>query len=215
MQKINKFFEHGQKKPKYLVVLLHGYGSNGEDLISLGPDLEKILPESYFIAPNAPLILPHPFFPAFQWFELYSREPAIIYPQIIAANNILDEFIQSQLQRFDLTYNNLILVGFSQGAMMALYNSLRAKEEVAGVLSLSGRLILPTELQEQINSKPKICLIHGNEDLIVPFEFFLEAKEKLSKLDFDFEAHAISHLGHSINIEVLRKSQEFFKKISS
>lgn len=215
MQKINKFFEFGVENPQYLVVFLHGYGSNGEDLISLAHDFQSAIPNAHFISPNAPLDLPHPFFEAYQWFELYSMEPQIIFPQIIAANNVLDEFIFEQLKRFNLSYKNLILLGFSQGAMMSLYNSIRRKEEIAGVLALSGRLILPSHVGQNDYSKPNICLIHGNQDPVVPFSSFTEAKNNLTNMNFNFEAHEIDHLGHSINIEVVRKCRDFLQKISS
>jgi phospholipase/carboxylesterase len=215
MQKINKFFEYGDKNPEYLVVFLHGYGSSGNDLISLAPDLSSSLKKkAYFISPNAPMDLPIPFGPAYQWFELGSGNPKIMYPQIIQSNNILDEFIAQQLKRFNLKYENLILAGFSQGAMMAMYNSTRATNKIKGVIAFSGRFISPEDLGEKINSRPEICLIHGHEDEIVPFEHFVDAREIFTEMDFKFEAHDIKNMGHAINFAALKKAKEFLLKIS-
>ncbi len=214
MKKINKFFEHGDKNPEYLVILLHGYGSNGEDLIALAPELSETINKPYFISPNAPMeLLPH--LPAYQWFELENRDPQIMYPQIIQANNLLDEFIANQLKRFNLTHDKLIIIGFSQGAMMSLYNSTRSKKKAAGVVALSGRFISPEDLGEKVNSKPQTCLIHGQDDEVVPIENFFKATQDLGNLGFNFEFHEIEDLGHSINISVLKKIKEFLKKITS
>lgn len=217
MNKIEKFYEYGDaKNPQYLVVFLHGYGSNGDDLIALAPDFDKITnSNAHFVSPNAPMTLPIPFMPAYQWFELENRDPQIMYPQIIEANNILDEFIDQQLKRFNLKPENLILVGFSQGAMMALYNSSRFEEKIKGVVAFSGRFISPSDLGEDINSKPETCLIHGDLDEVVPIEHFFTAKEHLTELDFDFEAHEIEQMGHSINLSALKHAKNFLKKICS
>jgi phospholipase/carboxylesterase len=214
MPKIEKFFEYGQKNPKYLTILLHGYGSKGEHLIDIAPELEKYSKNTYFIAPNAPLIL-SAFPPAYQWFELGHSNYEILNKQIIEANNILDDFINKQLERFNLDHSKLIISGFSQGAMMSLYHSSRLKNKVAGVIAFSGRFINPLDLGEKINSKPEICLIHGNKDDVVPFSHFIKAKEDLRNLDFKLEAHEIDNLGHSIDYLSLEKAQKFLRRITS
>jgi len=214
MKKINKFFEHGNKNPKHLVIFLHGYGSNGEDLIALAPEFQSAVKDAYFISPNAPMELPIHFFAGYQWFELENRDPKIMYPQIIQANNFLDDFIKEQLERFKLTYKDLIFIGFSQGGMMALYNSLRAKQQAKATICLSGRFISPKDLGEKINSKPEICLIHGKDDEVVHFEHFLQSKTDLTKVGVDFEAHEIDNLGHSINFAVVKRVREFLTKIT-
>src|SRR5690606_10003913 len=192
MSKSLQFFEAkpiSAQDPKNLVIFLHGYGSNGKDLISLSSEFSKILPDAQFISPNAPFDFESPFVSyGYQWFSMVNADPNILYPKIIEANNILEQFIKSQLERFSLKYQNLILIGFSQGAMMAMYNALRAKEIMAGVIAYSGKLILPTELSEEINSKPRICLIHGKADNVVPFKNMIEAESILKKLEIPYEA---------------------------
>jgi phospholipase/carboxylesterase len=212
-----QFFEKpplSAKKPKKLIVFLHGYGSSGEDLIALARDFAHDVPDAHFVSPNAPFDLEGgSFFGGYQWFSLTDRDPKIIYPQILAANRILDVFLDSQLKRFNLTYSDLILVGFSQGAMMANYSALRNSTKISGVISYSGRLILPKWLGEEMTSKPKICLIHGKEDDVVPFDCFLEAKEILEKEQISFEHHALDGLGHGIDHHGLRIGKQFLSQL--
>jgi phospholipase/carboxylesterase len=216
MTKELEFFELytlSKEKPKKLMVFLHGYGASGEDLIDLAKEFKHILPDAHFVSPNAPFNLEHPFSCGFQWFSLGSYEPHIIYPQILEANRILDIFITEQLKRFNLSYQDLILVGFSQGAMMAMYNSLRNKNQNAGIIAYSGKLILPTMLGEPIGSKPKICLIHGREDDVLPFGNFLEAQKLLQEIQIPLESHALEGLGHGIDHHGIRIGKEFLKGV--
>jgi phospholipase/carboxylesterase len=211
-----QFFEKpplSAKKPKKLIVFLHGYGSSGEDLIALARDFGHDVPDAHFVSPNAPFALEGSFFGGYQWFSLINRDPKIIYPQILEANYILDAFLDSQLKRFNLIYSDLILVGFSQGAMMANYSALRNPVKNYGVISYSGRLILPTWLGENVASKPKICLIHGKDDDVVPFDCFLEAEKILKKEQIPFESHALEGLGHGIDHHGLRIGKQFLSKL--
>ncbi len=215
MQKIDKYYEYGDdKNPQYLVVFLHGYGSNGDNLIALAHDFSGSIKKAHFVSPNAPMTLSTPFIPSYQWFELTTRDPKVMYPQIIAANNILDEFIESQLKRFNLKHENLILIGFSQGAMMSLYNATRSKHKIAGVVAFSGRFICPSDLGEKVNSKPEICLIHGDADEVVHIENFFQSQAHLKELGFNFEAHEIKRMGHSINLSALKNAKAFLQKIT-
>ncbi len=216
MTKELEFFElHtlSKEKPKKLMVFLHGYGASGKDLIDLAREFKHILPEAHFVSPNAPFDLEHPFAEGYQWFSLSNYDPKILYPQILEANRILDIFIDSQLQRFGLSHQDLILVGFSQGAMMAMYNSLRNQNQNAGIIAYSGRLILPTMLGEDIKSKPKICLIHGKNDDVLPFDHFLEAKQLLQEIKIPFESHALDGLGHGIDHHGIRIGKQFLQEL--
>lgn len=211
-----EFFEMSPlslEKPKKLMVFLHGYGASGEDLIDLAREFKHSVPDAHFVSPNAPFSLNHPFMSGYQWFSLDNHDPKIIYPQILEANRILDIFINSQLERFGLGYEDLIIVGFSQGAMMAMYNSLRRKEPNAGIIAYSGKLILPSWLGESVNSKPKICLIHGKNDEVLPFENFLEAKKLLEQEQIPFEHHALEGLGHGIDHHGIRIGRDFLLNI--
>lgn len=211
-----QFFEElpiSGSKANQLVLLLHGYGSNGQNLITLAHEFARVLPDAHFISPNAPFKLDNNLYEGYQWFSLSNYDPQIIFPQIIKANDIIDQFIKQQLERLSLQYNNLIVIGFSQGSMMAMYNSLRAKEKVAGIVSYSGRLILPTTLNDKINSKPPICLIHGTKDIVVPFDNMTFAVKILEELQIPFEAYAIEGLEHQIDSKGIRLAKKFLEKI--
>ncbi|MDA0902377.1 MAG: dienelactone hydrolase family protein [Proteobacteria bacterium] len=211
-----QFFEAGPsfgKAPQQLVIFLHGYGSNGRDLLSLTNEFCEVLPNAHFISPNAPFDFEAPIDYGFQWFSLLSSDPKAIFPQIIQANDILDEFIKSQLKRFSLQYKDLILVGFSQGSMMAMYNSLRSKEEIGGLVAYSGKLILPSDLSEEVNSKPKMCLIHGTDDQVVPFEHLQRAGSLLKDLKVKHETHSIKGLGHTIDMKGIDIAKKFLSKL--
>ncbi len=216
MSKELEFFElHtlSKEKPKKLMVFLHGYGASGEDLIDLAKEFKHILPDAHFVSPNAPFDLEHPFAQGYQWFSLSNYDPQFLYPQILEANRILDDFINLQLERFNLTHQDLILVGFSQGAMMAMYNSLRNHNQSAGIIAFSGKLILPTMLGEAVKSKPKICLIHGKNDEVLPFYNFLEAKDLLESIEIPVESHALEGLGHGIDHHGIRIGKQFLQNL--
>ena len=214
-----KFFEHSlTQTPKYLVVFLHGYGSNGDNLIKLSHELDHALPEAHFISPNAIEPWEGGFPDAYQWFSLSQgferKSMAVMAADIIKANAILEKFINSQLARFNLTPRNLFVVGFSQGAMMSMYQGFISKEKPAGIIAFSGKLVLPEMLGAKTIHKPEICLIHGESDSVVPFENFLEAKNLLKQQEIPFESHAVPNLDHSIDIHGIRTAQAFIKKIT-
>ena len=205
------------KSPKFLVILLHGYGANGENLIELANEFQPIIPDAYFIAPNAIEPWEGGFPNSYQWFSLYagSQRSAIdsLAPKIKNANQILLKFIEKQLQRFDLSYENLILIGFSQGSMMSIYQGLIMPKKIAGIISFSGKVVEPTSVGDKIISKPNICLIHGTNDSVLPFSNFQEAQIILNQHGVPFEPHAIEHLDHTIDIRAIRIAQNFIKKL--
>jgi len=212
-----KFYEYSDAKdPKYLVVFLHGYGANGENLIDLSYEFKKILPDAHFISPNAIEPWEGGFPNAYQWFSLSAgmerRSLDVMAESVKNANKTLQHFINSQLERFKLSAENLFLVGFSQGAMMALYQGFIQNKKPAGVISFSGKLILPEMVNEKTLSKPEICLIHGESDSVVPFSSLAEAEVALKENKVSFEAHPIPNLDHSIDIHAIRLAQNFIKK---
>ncbi len=211
------FFEYSKtEKPKYLVFFLHGYGSNGENLISLAREFEHVLPDAHYISPNAIQEWEGGFPDAYQWFSLYSGVDRKALPdiahQIRDANKILTNFIDFQLARFNLTPDKLFIAGFSQGGMMAMYQGLTLPQKPAGIISFSGRLVLPELVGETSKSKPEICLIHGEQDSVLPFECFVEAKKILEQKDITHESHAFPNLDHTIDIHGIRAALNFVKK---
>lgn len=213
-----KFYEYSDvKNPKHLVIFLHGYGANGKNLLDLAHEFKRVLPEAHFISPDAIDPWEGGFPDAFQWFSLYGgaerKSLTDIANNIKSANKTLQNFIEVQLARFKLKPENLFLVGFSQGAMMALYQGFIAPQKFAGVISFSGRLIMPESIGDKTFSIPEICLIHGKLDSVLPFENFLEAKKILEEEKISFIAEAIPELDHTIDIHGIRTAQSFIKKI--
>lgn len=213
----SKFYEYSNtQNPKYLVIFLHGYGSNGENLISLAREFEYVLPDAHYISPNAIEPWEGGFPDSYQWFSLYrgiDRKALIeIAHNIKDANKILNDFINAQLQRFNLKAKNLFIAGFSQGGMMAIYQGLAMKEKLAGIISFSGRIVLPEMVGDVSNSKPEICLIHGEKDSVLPFECFIEAKNILTEQEVVHESHSFANLDHTIDIHGIGVAQAFIKK---
>jgi phospholipase/carboxylesterase len=200
----------GLKKPSRLVIMLHGYGSNCDDLISIAPELANELPDTYFISPNAP-------FPfegggrAFQWFSLISREEPFMLEGARQAQSILNKFIDDQMLRFELSADQVALLGFSQGTMMSLHNSLRRSKPLAGILGYSGMLLADEHIAKEVQSKPKITLIHGKEDLVLPPFVMDRSKHILNTLGVDCEAFLINKLGHGIDEEGIKIGKAFLK----
>ena len=205
------------KTPKFLVILLHGYGANGENLIELANEFQPIIQDAYFIAPNAIEPWEGGFPNSYQWFSLYAGVERnaldILAPKIKNANQILLKFIEDQLARFNLSFENLILIGFSQGSMMSIYQGLIMPKKIAGIISFSGKVVEPLSVGDEIISKPDICLIHGTHDSVLPFANFHEAQKILNQYQIPFEAHAIENLDHTIDIRAVRIAQNFIKKI--
>lgn len=210
--------ECGNKNnPKNLIILLHGYGANADNLINLAFEFQPLIPDSYFIAPNAIEPWEGGFPNAYQWFSLYSGSERKTINDLASniknSNQILQNFISQQLSRFNIDYKNLILMGFSQGGMMAMYQGLIMPKPIAGVVSFSGRVIDPNQTGDKINSKPPICLIHGTNDSVVDFENFLQAQNYFAHHQINFDANAIKDLDHSIDLNAIKSAQNFIKKI--
>lgn len=189
--------------PKQLVVFLHGYGADGRDLIDIGKQWQRILPEAAFVSPNAPE--PCGMAPmGRQWFPLTMRDPAERWRGVNSAQPSLDAFLDAELAAAGLDDSKLALVGFSQGTMMALHAGLRRKRAPAAILGFSGVLVGPDHLSEATarNAKgepPPVLLIHGTADEVIPFEALFESSEQLAKADIPAQWHMSAGLGHGID----------------
>jgi phospholipase/carboxylesterase len=213
-----KFYEYSiTKNPKYLVVFLHGYGANGQNLISLAEEFSSILPQALYLSPNAVEPWEGGFPNAYQWFSLYDnmerKNLLQLSFEIKNANKILQEFFDLQLKRLNLDLSKLILIGFSQGSMMANYQAMISKQPLAGVISYSGKIIEPTSIGEKILSKTKTCLIHGKQDSVLDFGNFLDAKNILTNLQIPFIAHELDDLDHAIDHRGITFAKQFIKSI--
>jgi len=182
-----------------LVVLLHGYGANGEDLIALGDAWRGVLPNAAFVAPNAPQTIPGTY-GGRQWFDLTLRDPSEYWRGVTAARPVLDRFLDAELTRYRLTAARLVLVGFSQGSMMALHVGLRRNAAAAAIVAYSGRLAGPEHLAEA-SVRPPLLLIHGESDDLIPVAALHMAREALADAGMLVEWHVRPGLGHGIDPE--------------
>ncbi len=180
-----------------LVVLLHGYGANGDDLIALGDGWRRSLPDAAFVAPNAPQSIPG-MNGGLQWFALTLRDPSEYWRGVAAAQPALDRFLDAELARYRLTADRLVLVGFSQGTMMALHVGLRRAAAPAGIVAYSGLLAGPDHLAET-KARPPVLLVHGEADDMIPVEALHMAREALAGAGTPVEWHVRPGLGHGID----------------
>jgi phospholipase/carboxylesterase len=189
------------------VLLLHGYGSNGADLISLAPHFQQALPDALFLAPNAPQS--YGYMGGYQWWSLSSFTPQAMAAGAAGAAPAIDAFIDAKLSQYGLTEADLALVGFSQGTMMALHVGLRRPRQVAAILGYSGALTGAASLAQEAVTKPPVMLIHGSADGIVPVSALHQAKRELERLGIDVRTHISQGLGHSVDPDGLRLGGEF------
>lgn len=198
--------------PKQLVVLLHGWGADGANLIDLADMFVSALPDAYFVAPNAPFQCEaNPF--GYQWFSLQDRHPQHMLDGVRNAGDVVSHFIDHKLEELSLGADKVILVGFSQGTMTALQVALHRKPQIAAVVGFSGALIGAETLEGSIASKPPICLIHGESDEVVPFAALKHATDSLKGCGVAIESHSRPFLGHSIDMEGIRLASEFLRKV--
>jgi len=194
--------------PRQVVVLLHGLGADGNDLIGLGSTLAPLLPGAAFVAPNAPErcdMAPS----GYQWFSLSAQNEASRAAGVRRAAPALDRFIDDELARTGLDDSRLALVGFSQGTMMALHVGLRRARPCAGIVGYSGMLVAPESLESELLAKPPILLVHGGADDLISAEAMFAAVGALGALALPVQWHVSVAAGHAIDEAGLRLGAEF------
>lgn len=198
--------------PKQLIILLHGYGSNGSDLIALAPYWHQAIPDALFLAPNAPERVPG-MWGAHQWWDLSTRDRASRGAGAAAAAPVLDAYIDAQLEKYGLTEAETVLVGFSQGTMMALQAGPRREKQLAGIVGFSGMMADTTSLAGDPHNKPPVLLIHGSADEMISLGAYHETKNELERLGFDVSGHVSQGLGHSVDAAGLELGKQFVRRV--
>ena len=202
-------------RPRELVILLHGLGADGNDLISLAPLFAQALPEAAFVSPNAPFpcdMAPPGASMGRQWFSFHDRDPAAVLAGVRAAAAHLDAFIDAELERAGLPDARLVLLGFSQGTMMALHTAIRRARPCAAVIGYSGALVAAELLAEEVRSRPPMLLVHGDADEVVPFPSMAAAEQALRDAGFLVHGEARPGLGHGIDEAGLRLGATMLKQ---
>ena len=200
---------------KSLVILLHGYGADGNDLIGLAQPLAGVLPDTAFVSPNAP----EPCAAApmgRQWFPIPyidGSSEAAMMEGLGRAKAALNDFIDAQMAETGLSADRVALVGFSQGTMMSLEVGLRREAQLAGIVGFSGRLLRAESLGDEIKSKPPVLLVHGDADQVVPPQSLPDAKLGLEGAGVAVETLLRPGLGHGIDPQGLGAAAEFLKRV--
>ncbi len=204
---------------RQLVVFLHGYGADGNDLIEIGRVWQQILPQAAFVSPHAP----EPCGQApvgRQWFALTFRDPNERWVGANKAAPALERFLDAELARHQLPPSALALVGFSQGTMMALHVGLRRAVSPAAIVGYSGLLVLPPDgnpetLAAEIKSRPPVLLVHGDQDELIPVQALFQGTQALAAMGVPVEWHVSAGVGHGIDQEGLRHGGEFLARAFS
>ena len=200
-----------KNKPRQGIILCHGYGGDGKDISSLAINWRRFLPDAIFLCPNAPEICTvNP--QGYQWFDLTSEEEEVILEKSLMAEEKLNTFLDQVFDNFQLEPTNLALVGFSQGCMMSIQVGLKKKEQINCIIGYSGKVINQKHLSNNINSKPKIFLMHGANDTIVPPTHLLEAKEYLNKCGLKIKTKLFKNCDHRIPVEGSSLGLGFLRK---
>jgi phospholipase/carboxylesterase len=201
---------------RQLVVFLHGYGADGNDLIDIGRAWQGLLPQAAFVSPHAP----EPCGQApvgRQWFALTFRDPNERWVGANKAAPVLEHFLDAELKRCNLPPSALALVGFSQGTMMALHVGLRRAVAPLAIVGYSGLLVLspdgdPQKFAAEIKSRPPVLLVHGDRDELIPAQALFQATSGLAALEVPVEWHLSKGVGHGIDQEGLRHGGEFLAR---
>ena len=200
-----------KNKPKQAIVLCHGYGGDGKDISALAINWQRFLPDAIFLCPNAPEICAiNP--QGYQWFDSVTEKEDIIFEKSLLAEEKLSRFLDQVFDNFQLEPTNLALVGFSQGCMISIQVGLKKKEQINCLIGYSGKIINKKHLSDNINSRPKIFLMHGANDTIVPPTHLLEAKEYLKNNGLKIKTKLFNNCEHRIPVEGSSLGLGFLKK---
>ena len=181
----------------HLVVLCHGYGADGNDLIGLAPFWQRLLPTAAFVAPNAPERCAGS--PGFQWFPITRLDPSEMQRGVTRAGGLLDAFLDAELARHRLSADRLALVGFSQGTMMSLHVGLGRASKPAAIVGFSGMFAAAENPPVFGADIPPVLLVHGDADPMIPIEALFVSASALGRAGAAVQWHISPGIGHSID----------------
>ena len=197
--------------PKNAVILCHGYGGDGNDISILANYWKNFLPDTLFLCPDAPeLCKVNP--SGFQWFDLMGQSEDEVLSKSLIAENKLNNFIDEVIDKNKISSKDIALVGFSQGCMISLQTALKKKERINCLIGYSGKIINLNHLAKNINSRPEIYLMHGENDSVVPLNSLLEAKDFFNKNNYKISTKVFNNCEHRIPTEGSSLGLEFLKK---
>ena len=193
------------------VILLHGYGGNGEDISMLSYNWKRHMPNTVFISPNGHeqcSINPS----GYQWFDLTNDNPEYVLEQSFKAEKKIHQFLKEVKEEFNFDNDKICLSGFSQGCMMAINVGLTLEKNFNCIVGFSGKIINPDDLKIRKRNSTNILLIHGDKDDIVSPTHLLEAKDFLLRERVSVESHLIKNCGHNIPIQASSIALEYILK---
>ena len=196
---------------KNAVILLHGYGGDGKDISVLTLNWKRFLKNTVFLCPNGHEICDiNP--QGYQWFDLSSNNEEYILKKSLNAEIIINKFIEEVKIKYNLSNNNVVLGGFSQGCMLSINVGVTSQDEFNCIVGFSGKIINKENLQSRIKNKSKILLIHGDQDEIVSSSFLLESKDFFERNKFEIKTKIFKNCGHHIPIDASSMALNFIKK---
>lgn len=207
---LNTYFYKKVSKPKQAVLFLHGYGANGHDLLLLAPELEEALPHTIFISADAPFKFEGGILGGYQWYSLLDRSESAMLKGANEARRILKEYFYELAESIGVAPKDFMIIGFSQGSMLAMHTFYHIKDTIKGIVAFSGFLIKP---ETKISVKPPILLTHGTEDVVVPHRATENAVEFLAEHGVKAEYQLIPRLGHGIDYTCISHARDWLSNL--
>ena len=208
---VTSFSPLSKNEPKQMIILCHGYGGDGQDISVLANRWRRFLPDAVFLCPNAPEVCTvNPL--GYQWFDMNTENEETILEKSLVVEKKLNTFLDQVLDNFQLDIKNLALVGFSQGCMMIIQTALKKKEQINCLVGYSGKIINKQHLSDNIVSRPRIFLMHGDRDTIVSPSYLLESKDFLAQQNLKIRTKLFKNCEHKISVKASSLGLEFLRK---
>ena len=208
---VTSFSPLSKNEPKQIIILCHGYGGGGQDISVLANSWRRFLPDAVFLCPNAPEVCTvNPL--GYQWFDMNIENEETILEKSLVVEKKLNTFLDQVLDNFQLDIKNLALVGFSQGCMMIIQTALKKKEQINCLVGYSGKIINKQHLSDNIVSRPRIFLMHGDRDTIVSPSYLLESKDFLAQQNLKIRTKLFKNCEHKISVKASSLGLEFLRK---